>query len=94
MGRTTGIIGRAIFVDEGTMLLEGIHDVTVDTVGPCRLRIVTVYVLREDVLKVSFSPCHKFFVGTADDVFLAHVNGAVARNMNWLHSCFPTCEVG
>ena len=53
-----GIIGGAAFVDKGCMLLEGIHDVTVDTVGPCRLRIVTVYVLRKDVAKVSFSPCH------------------------------------
>jgi hypothetical protein len=46
-----GIIGGAAFVDKGCMLLEGIHDVTVDTVGPCRLRIVTVYVLRKDVRK-------------------------------------------
>ena len=89
-----GIIGGATFVDKGFMLLEGIHDVTVDTVGPCRLRIVTVYVLRKDVAKESFSLCHKFSVGTADDIFLAHVNGGVARNMNWLHSCFPTSVAG
>ena len=86
----SGFIGGTGLADEGLVLLQGVHDVTVDAVGACWFCFVTVDVLRKDVPKVGSRFRHDSSVGTPDHVFFAHEETPVFMKINWLHGCFPT----